>query len=275
MAYSGCKTQSHVDIDIQNGVATITLNRPEKKNAISREMLQSINEFLRSSSNDGLIRALVVRGEKGFFSSGADLEWMKEGKAKSIQQNMADANLFFDTYKALNNYPRPVIAVVEKGAFGGAIGFVACADVAIATTDAVFAMPEVRLGLIPATIAPFVSNKIGHSATRKYMITGDTFTAAEALRLGLIHETVEADQLDNKTNSLIDKIKQNGPEAMAATKYLVNRLAEKQFDKAELSDFVTHLIASARASDEGQEGVQAFFDRRDTYWQKAISTNHD
>ena len=275
MAYSGCKTQTHVDIGIQNGVATITLTRPDKKNAISRDMLAHILDFLKSSSNDALVRVLVLRGGDGFFSSGADLEWMREGKSQSIQQNMADANLFFDTYKALNSYPKPVVAIVEKGAFGGAIGFIACADVAIAAHDALFAMPEVRLGLIPATIAPFVSNKLGHSATRRLMLTGDTFSAGEAQRLGLVHETVGAKQLDERLTSIIDKIMQNGPEAMAATTYLVNRLAEKQIDKSELSDFVTRLIASARASDEGQEGVQAFFDKRETYWQKASKANHD
>ncbi|MFT3738814.1 MAG: enoyl-CoA hydratase-related protein [Breznakibacter sp.] len=275
MAYSGCKTQTHVGIDMQHAVATITLARPDKKNAISRQMLTGIRDFLKASSNDPLIRALVVRGHGGFFSSGADLEWMKEGKSQSVQHNMADAGLFFDTYNALNSYPKPVVAVVEKGAFGGAVGLVACADVAIATHDTLFALPEVRLGLIPATIAPFVSNKLGHSATRRFMLTGEIFSASEAQRLGLVHEVVENGKQDEHLQILVNKLMQNGPEAMASTKYLVNLLAEKQTDKSELTDFVTRLIASARASDEGQEGVQAFFDRRETNWQNASNPTND
>jgi methylglutaconyl-CoA hydratase len=267
MAYSECKTQSHVDVNQCNGVAYVTLNRPDKRNAISRMMLLVLADFLRSTIDDQTIRVLVLRGSNHFFSAGADLEWMQQGKSQTIHENINDAKLFFDTFQLLNNYPKPVVVFVENGAYGGALGLVACADIAVATNDANFSFSEVRLGLVPATIAPFVVAKIGHAAARRYMLSAETFSTHVAVGLGLVHFVCDALNADETLENVVANLLQNGPEAMATTKQLLNKLVDSS-SAAQMGDYVAQLIASARASGEGQEGVAAFFEKRNAYWKQ-------
>jgi methylglutaconyl-CoA hydratase len=266
MAFSECNTFHHIDVQFRQGVAHLLLSNTNKRNALSREMLSSISVFLKSTANDTSFRALVIRGQGGFFSSGADLEWMQQGALQTVKENIADANLFFDTFYLLNNYPKPVVAVVEKAAYGGAIGLLACADVVLATSDALFAFSEVKLGLVPATIAPFVMQKIGQSAMRRYMLTAQRFDVQQAKSMGLVHHIINYADLNEQLNILLNDLMKNGPESMATTKQLVNRLSGVHLSATALRGEVSQIIASARASAEGREGVAAFLEKRAAGW---------
>ncbi|WP_430812696.1 MULTISPECIES: enoyl-CoA hydratase/isomerase family protein [unclassified Carboxylicivirga] len=264
MASSECNQQLVV-VNQSKGVARILLNDPAKKNALSKEM---INELLcvldRVAVNDKL-RLMVLRGADGMFCAGADLHWMKAGVTQSDEDNRKDAHLFYQLFEKLNAYPKPVIVWVEKYAMGGALGLLACADYVIAEKTVKMAFSEVRLGLVPATIAPFVINKIGLSQARALLLTGEVFSAKKAKRIGLIHEVLEAKEIPQRINRLCEQLSANSPSAMKNTKELLNTLS-KHGKENEDKLLCIDKIAQARTSDEGQEGVRAFFEKRNPQW---------
>jgi len=266
MVSSECNTQQHIQITIKQNVATLTLSNGGKKNALSKQMLIEMTQWLNDTLQDQSFKVLLIDGDNHCFSAGADLDWMKEASHQTIEQNLADARLFFDFYNTLNHYPKPVVVKVERFAMGGAIGIMACADVVVADTQSKYAFSEVKLGLVPATIAPFVLRKTGQSAARRLMLTAETFDVAEAQFIGLVHTVADATQLDNAVNEVITQLLNNSAEAMASTKYMLNKLTDNQLPSNYLSDFCTQMIASARASVDGQEGVKAFFEKRKPNW---------
>lgn len=253
------------------GICYLELNRPEKRNALSKKMIQELITFLEINSESTQFKVLVISGNDGFFSAGADLEWMKQGIEQTYKENLDDARLFTQLYTMLWNFPKPIVAKVERGAFGGALGLMACADVVITSPDAVFSLSEVSLGLIPATVAPFIMQKIGCSNARFLMLAAESFSGEDALRYNLVHVLAPADKLGIKTREVALKISRNSPSALKETKNLLNSLgcSVVSMDK-EIERLCNDLIAKARTSPDGQEGVMAFFEKRKPNWNDII-----
>jgi methylglutaconyl-CoA hydratase len=234
-------------------VLEITLSRPERRNALDAA---TIAELTAAFADVGDVRAVVLVGEGSSFSAGADLEWMRSSIALSYDENLTDAWALRKMMDAIDECPAPVVARVHGHAFGAGVGLVAAADIAVAHPDTLFAFSEVRLGIVPAVISPFVLAKIGASAARRYFLTGERFDAATALRIGLVHEV--AVDVEATVEQLIGELRAGGPLAVRSAK----TLAREQSDAVRTAE----LIAKARTSPEGQEGLRAFLERREANW---------
>jgi methylglutaconyl-CoA hydratase len=206
---------------------------------------------------------VVGRGKS--FSAGADLNWMRRMADYSREENLEDAGKVANMWQTLASFPRPTLAVVHGNAFGGGVGLVACCDIAVASASARFSLSEVKLGLIPATISPFVVEAIGARQARRLFQTAERFDANDAMRFGLIHEVSAADALDDAVDAFISQLLENGPQAMVASKALVSAVAHRPIDENVLAD-VAERIALQRDSEEGREGVAAFLDKRPPAW---------
>ena len=210
---------------------------------------------------------MVLGSEGKSFSAGADMEWMKRMASYSYDENLRDASALALMLKTLNEIPQPTIARVQGAAFGGAVGLISCCDMAVAASAASFSLSEVKIGLVPATISPYVIAAIGQRAARRYFVTAERFDAHRALQLGLVNEVVDAEQLDQEIDRLINTLLANGPEAVTVAKQLVFDVAGKPIDQ-QLIDATCETIAAIRVSEQGQEGLQAFLERRKPQWIK-------
>jgi methylglutaconyl-CoA hydratase len=242
-------------------VATVTLSRPERRNALDPALLEGLAEAFIGLAEEADVRVVVLRGEGPAFCAGADLDWMAASRELSREENVADAERMADALDAVDVCPKAVVARVHGAAFGGGAGLVACADVAVAAEGTTFAFSEVRLGLVPATISPYVLRSIGPGATRALFTTGRRFDADEARRLGLVHEVVSEDRLDAAVVEVVGSLLEAGPEAVAACKRLV-----RQATSTLMLDDLPERIALARTGAEGREGVAAFLERRSPSW---------
>ncbi len=252
---------SAIQIDRRGAVATVTLDRAERRNALDPTLLADLTDGFRVLSADDDVRVVVLRGAGPAFCAGADLDWMAARRDLTWAENVEDARRMAEAFEAVDACPKAVVARVHGGAFGGGVGLVACADVAVAAEGATFAFSEVRLGLIPATISPYVLRAIGPGATRALFTTGRRFDAEEARRLGLIHEVARETGLDVTVDGVVDDLLHAGPDAVVACKELVRAAT------AGLSlDDLPERIARARTGDEGREGVAAFLERRSPSW---------
>jgi len=247
------------------GVATVTLDRPEVHNAFDDALVAALTAALDALGRDDAVRAVVLAGRGKSFSAGADLGWMRRMAGYSPEENLRDARALGALMRTLDGLPKPTIALVQGAAYGGGVGLVACCDVALASPRAAFCLSEVKLGLVPAVISPYVVAAIGPRAARRYACTAEVFDAAEARRIGLVHEIVEDDALRPAADRLASAIVRNGPRAVAAAKKLVADVARAPLDDA-LVDETAQRIASIRASDEGREGVSAFLEKRTPAW---------
>lgn len=254
---------THVD---ELGRATITLNRPELHNAFDDALIAGLVTSLKEFDRDDNVRVVMLAANGKSFSSGADLNWMRRMADYSFDENLADANGLAELMKVLANLSKPTIALVQGAAIGGGVGLVACCDIALASERASFCLSEVKLGLIPAVISPYVATAIGARATRRYFLTAERFDAREACRLGLVHEVL-ADQeaLAERADALSRTILQNSPHAMAAVKELVAEVAHAWLDDDLIAD-TAERIAEMRASVEGREGLSAFLEKRKPTW---------
>lgn len=252
---------SGVLVTREGPVATLTLDRPERRNALSPELLARLADAVRRAGDDADVRVVVLAGSGSSFSAGADIHWMRAGRDADESRNLAEAEALRDGFEALDTCPKAVIARVHGAAIGGGAGLVACADVAVASDEARFAFSEVRLGLLPATIAPYVVRAIGPGATRALFTTGRRIDAEEALRLGLVHRVVPAEELDDAVGVVAEAFLAGGPEAIAASKRLVRDVTAG----LHLPD-LAHRITTARMSDEGREGLDAFLEKRPPSW---------
>lgn len=246
-------------------VAILQLSRPEKHNAFDDIV---INELIKciDHANSLDIRALVLKTEGKHFSAGADLGWMKSMAENNYEENVADSQQLAKLMSVLATSPHPTVCLVQGAAFGGALGLIACCDIAIATNQAKFCLSEVKLGLIPAVISPYVIKAIGERQARRYFLTAEVFTAQEALNMGLIHEI--NDDLAQSEQQFIEQLLSNGPAAVKSAKSLINEIAHKTIDDG-LIEHTAKRIAEIRVSPEGQEGLSAFFDKRAPNWQNA------
>lgn len=249
----------------QRGVVTLTLNRPAVHNAFNAELVAALSEAFDRIADQGA-RALILSGEGHSFSAGADLNWMRDMASASESENREDARRLAAMLRRLDQLPCPTIARVNGHAFGGGVGLIACCDLAVALEHARFGLTEVRLGLIPATISPFVVPRIGINHARRYMLTGERMDAATARHIGLITDIVPPGQLDGHISDLVDLLLAGGPKAQARVKSLIRLVASSQADAEELDRRTSETIAALRVSREGQEGLSAFLDKRQPDW---------
>ena len=246
-------------------VATITLNRPEVHNAFNAELITELSDTIERAVEEGC-RVLVLTGEGHSFSAGADLNWMRSMAGASEDENRNDARRLAAMLRTLDELPCPTIARVNGHAFGGGVGLIACCDLAVALETAKFGLTEVRLGLAPATISPFVIPKIGIKHARRFMLTGERMDASKAVDIGLITDTVPTGQLDGHVQDLIDLLLEGGPNAQALIKQLVRHVANPLGDSEALDEYTSNMIAVMRVSEEGQEGLNAFLEKRRAAW---------
>jgi methylglutaconyl-CoA hydratase len=251
--------------DISDGVATVTLNRPELHNAFDDTLIATLTETLAALEADPGARVMVLKANGKSFSAGADLNWMRRVAGYGEAENLADSRALAALMQRLNFLPKPTVAAVQGAAYGGGVGLVAACDIAVAAESAVFALTEVRLGLIPAVISPYVVAAIGERAARRYFLTGERFDAATAAVLGLVHEVVEATTLDEAVGRHVANLMQGGPAAQAAAKKLIRRVGRGPINAAMIDD-TAERIARVRAGEEGREGVAAFLEKRKPAW---------
>lgn len=254
------------DVDCY-GVATVTLNTPEKHNAFDDNIIAALTRIFIDIASRHDIKIMVLASTGKSFSAGADLGWMKRMASYNYEENLADANALAHMLKALNFLPQTTIAKVQGAAFGGAVGLASCCDIVIASNKASFCLSEVKLGLIPATISPYVVNAIGQKACRRYFQTAERFFADKAQQLGLVDEIVELDELDNTVADMVNTLLANSPEAIRQAKKLALDVAYQDINES-LLNVTSERIASIRVSEEGQEGLGAFFEKRPPKWQQ-------
>lgn len=259
-------SENHL-VTIENGVATVTLNRPELHNAFDDALIAGLTATFERLGADRAVRVVVLRGAGKSFCAGGDLGWMRRMAGYSEAENIADATRLATMLRALDQLPRPTIAAVHGACFAGGMGLVACADIAIAADDAVFCLSEVRLGLVPATISPYVVRAMGARAARRYFLTAERFRAAEALRLGFVHEVVPAVELDAAVARLVATLMESATGAQARSKELIAQVAGHPISDA-LIGLTARVIAEARASEEAREGLAAFFEKRKPRWSR-------
>lgn len=247
------------------GVARLTLNRPRIHNAFDDRLIARLSKLLSELEVRPGLRALVLTSEGKSFSAGADLNWMRRMAGYSENENRADALKLAELMSRLNRLPVPTIARVQGPVFGGGVGLIACCDMAVAAERALFSLSEVRLGIIPAVISPYVIAAIGERAARRFMLTGERFDSAEALRLGLLHRVVADDGLDHAIDQLLQELLKCGPGAQAAAKRLIRDVAGRPVNPALIVD-TAERITALRASPEGREGLTAFLEKRPPDW---------
>lgn len=255
-------------VAIDRHVATVTLNRPDVRNAFNESVIAELSGAFRALGNEAAVRAIVLAGNGPAFCAGADLNWMKKMAGYSHDENLADAMGLAGMLHTIWSCPKPVIARVHGDTYAGGVGLVAACDIAVAADHAHFCLSEARLGLLPATISPYVIRAMGEQAARRYFITAERFDAAEALRLGFVHAVVPADALDAKVGELTAALVTNSPNAVRESKRLVQDVAGRAIDDALLAD-TAERIATIRASEEGREGVRSFLEKRSPSWRPA------
>ena len=254
-----------IEIEIADGVATLWLNRPEVRNAFNETTIAELDAAFVALAADEAVRAVVLAGRGTAFCAGADLNWMKKMAGFGFEENRADAVALAHMLHRLYSLPKPTLARVHGPAFAGGMGLVCACDIAIASTEAQFRLSEVRIGLTPATISPYVINAIGERAARRYFLTAEAFDAMEALRIGLVHEAVAPGVLDERVAHVTGQLTQGGPSALSASKELIAAVARSPLDAGLIADTAVR-IATARASAEGKEGVRSFLEKRRPDW---------
>jgi len=259
VSYETLQTQLH------QGIALIWLNRPAVRNAMNDTLIAELTDAFERAGEDDEVRAIMLAGQGSAFCAGGDLDWMKRARQFTPEENRADAAKLARLLRIIYEHPKPVVARVHGPAFAGGLGLVAACDIAVASTDAKFCLSEVKLGLIPAMISPYVIRAMGEAMARRYFLTAEVFEGAEAYRIGLVHEICVPDELDGTVNALLGHLVQGGPAALGEAKKLIREVAGRPIDDALAADTAAR-IAAVRASDEGQEGIAAFFEKRRPSW---------
>jgi len=258
-------TYDTLEITVAAKVATITLNRPDVRNAFNETSIADLTMAFDEASQDKDVRAIVLAANGPAFCAGADLNWMKKMAGYSAAENEADALRLADMLRTIYFSPKPVVAKVQGDCYAGGMGLVAACDIVVAAEGVNFCLSEVKLGLIPATISPYVIKAMGDQASRRYFLTAERFDAREAHRLGLAHEVVPAEQLDTKVGEIVKALSGNSPNAVREAKALVRDIAGLPIDDVLLADTAGR-IAAIRASEEGREGVASFLEKRKPSW---------
>lgn len=256
---------STIEVERSGPVATVWLNRAAVHNALDEAMIAALSQAFQALARDITVRVVVLGGRGKSFCAGADVEWMKRQGAAAFADNVADARLLARLFQTIATLPQLTIARVHGAALGGGVGLVAACDAAIAADGAVFGMSEVRLGLIPATIGPYVVRAIGERNARRLFVTGGRFGAAEALRIGLLTNVMEMAKLDEAVQTIVAEVLPGAPIAQAAAKRFVGEVAGRPVTE-DLMEMTAQTIATLRAADEAREGLRAFLDKRPAEW---------
>ena len=251
--------------ETRDSVMRITLNRPEVHNAMNEQMIAELTGLFRSVDENSGLRCVVLQGAGKSFCAGADLNYMKAIAGFGFEENERDGQKLAALFKAVYDCPVPTLAIVRGAAFGGANGLLAACDMVVAAENTKFAFSEVKLGIAPATIAPFVIKRIGEFGAKELMLTGKRFNGKEAEKWHLVNHAVPTKQLDEKVQQLLDELKTAAPGAVKATKKLIGKVTEST-DMQQITDYTATLIAQLRASEEGQDGMAAFFEKRKPKW---------
>jgi len=259
------RTYNTLSVTRRNGIGIVMLDRPEVHNAFNEVVIAELTAAIGELGDEEGTRVIILSGNGPSFCAGADLNWMKKMAGFSRVQNVEDAAGLAEMLRTLNEVPKPTVARIHGAAYGGGVGLVACCDIAIAAAEATFALTESKLGLIPATISPYVIEAIGARYARRYFLSAERFEAAEAYRIGLVHDIVPIAQLDDRVNEMLAPLLIAGPAAQRECKALIRAVAHKPIDENVIADTVQR-IANLRASPEGKEGVAAFLEKRDAAW---------
>jgi methylglutaconyl-CoA hydratase len=262
---NGEQTEPTITVALAEGVLTVALNRPDVHNAMSPQLIQDLTALFRGLGQRDDVRVIILTGNGRSFCAGADLASMRAAADYDFTQNLADGQAIVDLMQAVDHCPKPVVGRINGAAIGGGVGLVSCCDIAIAVERAVFSFSEVRLGLIPAVISPYVLAKIGAGYARELFLTAERFDARQAWRIGLIHHVVPEEELEDKVAETVNKLLAGAPGAQAASKELIRTVAGNGEEENRL--YTANLIAERRASDEGREGMNAFLEKRKPRWQ--------
>jgi len=249
------------------GIARLSLNRPEIHNAFNDEVIALLTGHLEDLSKNDKVRVVILTGIGKSFSAGGDLNYMRSMINYDMETNKKDAEKLADLMYRLNSLNKATIARVNGAAYAGGVGLVSCCDIAVGTQKVVFALTETKLGLAPATISPYVINAIGPRQARRYFLTGELINAQKALQIGLLHEVVPEEELDEKVDKIANILLKNGPKAIHANKLLINGVAFTK-ESIERRDYTAGEIAKLRVSPEGQEGISSFLEKRPANWNK-------
>jgi methylglutaconyl-CoA hydratase len=252
----------------QGAVARVALARPEVRNAFDDVLIEELTRAFREAADDSEVRVVVLSGDGPSFCAGADVSWMRKAGGYSRAENEADAGRMARMLRGIDACPKPVVALAHGAAIGGGVGLVAAADIAIAAEGTVFSLAEVRLGILPSVISPYVLRAIGPRSARDLFLTGDRFDAREALRIGLVHQVVAAGDLEEAGRRKVASLLASGPEAVGLAKKLIEQVTGKNPDEA--MAFTVATIAERRASAEAKEGLTAFLEKRKPSWAKEI-----
>ena len=257
----------HLSVGRGNEVVTISLARPDARNALNAGLIGELTRCMEELAGDDGVRVVVLTGEGDFFCAGADVGYMRDTTNFSYEENVEDARELAAMFRAVEECPKPVVARVRGAAIGGGAGLVAASDVAVAEDGTIFAFSEVRLGISPATIAPFVLRKIGPSHTRALFLTGEHFDVQRAQAIGLVHEVASEGDLDAAVREKVEGLLAGGPGALAATKALLRELRDAAPGRA--TEVMARRIAELRTGEEGQEGLGAFLEKREPAWRES------
>jgi methylglutaconyl-CoA hydratase len=258
----------HLDIHHDGPVVRVTLSRPDVRNAFNEELIAELTVWAESIAPSAGARVAVLQGAGRVFCAGADLEWMARMADYSLEENIRDARAMGRMFAALDALPIPLIGRIHGAALGGGAGLAAVCDIVVASEDAIFGFTEVKLGILPAVISPYVLAKIGQSAARELFLTGGRFSAARAREIGLAHALGEADEIDRIVAKYVNDVLTAGPDAVAAAKRLIGAVVHRS--PAQALDMTADAIAKRRVSAEGQEGMRAFLDKRKPSWTNGL-----
>ena len=247
-------------------VVRIFLNRPEVHNAFNSTMIGELDDAIERVRASDSIRVIVLSGKGKSFCAGADINWMREIIHYSFEQNLEESLQLAEFLHKIFILPMPTVAMVNGTAIGGGNGFLSACDIAIASDEAKFGLSEVKIGLVPAAISPYVIRRIGESKAREYFLTGRRMSAQKALEIGLLNEVVPSEELENKVDEIVQLLLSSGPEALASCKELITKVSHMSFEEAK--EFTARMIANLRVSKEGQEGMAAFLEKRNPSWLK-------
>lgn len=254
-----------IQVEIEYGAATVTLNRPEVRNAFNEVVIEELGQVFQDLSQMDNVRAIVLAANGPAFCAGADLNWMKKVANYTEEENRADAEQLAEMLFQIYSCTKPVIAKVQGDCYAGGMGLMAACDISVVVDTAQFCLSEVKLGLIPATISPYVIKAMGANAARRYFITAEKFSAKEAHRIGFVHEAVPAERLDETVDHIVKAIVSNGPNAVVAAKWLVEDVTGAEIEE-ELLAYTAECIAEIRGSEEAKEGVASFLEKRKPNW---------
>jgi len=252
-------------------VCRLAFNRPEIHNAFNSALIGEMTDAVRRAREDDDIRVVILTGTGKSFCAGADIQWMREIIRYSFEQNLEESLQLAEVLHSIYTLPKPTLAMVNGPAIGGGTGFLSACDIAVAAEEASFSLSEVKIGLVPAAISPYVIRKIGESKAREYFLTGSRMSARRAAEIGLVNEVVPRERLESRIDELVHQLLSSGPEAIANCKELIRNVPGMSF--AEAKTYTARMIANLRVSEEGQEGMAAFFEKRKPLWAREAPLN--